>query len=149
MKAPIAAIVAVLAITTVAFATTPSGQHPTTPVVGTLHDVTQVNTDRIKFQTKDAVDMASFSVTYDPGGFSGWHAHPGVLLVVVESGSVTRQVGCDPPRTYSAGDSFVESDEQPPGQVSNASTTTPAVLQVMQIVPHGSVRRVDAQPPSC
>jgi quercetin dioxygenase-like cupin family protein len=149
MKAPIAAIVALLAIAAVAFATAPSGQHPTTPVIGTLNDVTRVNADRIKFQTKEPVDISSFSVTYDPGGFSGWHTHPGMLFVVVESGSVTREVGCDPPRTYSAGESFVESDEQPTGQVSNASTTTPAVLQVTQVVPHGSVRRVEAQPSSC
>ena len=32
----------------------------------------QVNTDRLKFQTKDAADVAAFSFTYDPLGFSGW-----------------------------------------------------------------------------
>jgi quercetin dioxygenase-like cupin family protein len=149
MRTLTAAIVALFAIATVAFATAPSGQHPTTPVIGTLQDVTRVNTDRIKFQTKDAVDVASFSVTYDPGGFSGWHTHPGVLFVTVQSGSVTRQVGCDPPTTYNAGDAFVESDEQPTGQVSNASATTPAVLQVTQVVPQGSTRRVDSEAPDC
>jgi quercetin dioxygenase-like cupin family protein len=149
VKTPIAAIVALLVVAAVALATTPSGQHPSLPVIGTLTDTTRVNTDRIKLQTKEPVDVASFSVTYDPGGYSGWHTHPGVLVVVVQSGSVTRQVGCDPPRTYNAGDAFVESDEQPTGQVSNASTTTPAVLQVTQIVPQGSARRVEAQPPVC
>src|SRR3954453_2878906 len=108
MKAPIAAFAALLVVGTVAFATVPSGQHPTAPVIGTLQDITRVNTDRVKFQTKDPIDVSSFSVTYDPGGFSGWHTHPGVLFIVVESGSVTREVGCDPPRTYSAGDAFVE-----------------------------------------
>jgi quercetin dioxygenase-like cupin family protein len=131
-----------------ALASPPSGQHPTTPAVGTLAAGQQVNTDRLKFQTKDDADVATFSVTYDPRGFSGWHTHPGIVFVVVQSGSVIRQVGCDS-HTYSAGDSFIESDEQPAGQVSNPSATTSAVLTVMQIVPHGSPRRVEANPPSC
>jgi quercetin dioxygenase-like cupin family protein len=140
---------AVLVIASVALATAPSGQHATPPAIGTLADIARVNTDRIKFQTKEPVDVASFTVTYDPGGFSGWHTHPGIVLVVVESGSVVRQVGCEPPRTYSAGDAFVESDEQPTGQVSNPSATTPAVLRVTQVFPHGAARRVEADPPSC
>jgi quercetin dioxygenase-like cupin family protein len=131
-----------------AFATPPSGQHPTVPTIGTLADATHINTDRLKFQTKDAADVATFSVTYDANGFSGWHTHPGMLFVVVQSGSVVRQVGCES-HTYSAGDAFIESDEQPPGQVSNPSSTTPAVLTVTQIVPHGSPRRVEADPPTC
>jgi quercetin dioxygenase-like cupin family protein len=131
-----------------ALATPPSGQHPTTPAIGTLAAGQQVNTDRLKFQTKDPADVATFNVTYDPLGFSGWHTHPGIVFVVVQSGSVVRQVGCDS-HTYSAGDSFIESDEQPPGQVSNPSATTPAQLTVMQVTPHGSPRRVEADPPSC
>lgn len=143
-----AALAAIGIVATVALATPPFGQHPTTPVIGTLADSVQVNTDRIKLQTKDPVDVATFSVTYDPGGFSGWHTHPGVLIVTVQSGSVVRQVGCDS-TTYNPGDVFVESDEQPSGQVSNPSQTVPAVLGVTQIVPKGSGRRVEADPPSC
>jgi quercetin dioxygenase-like cupin family protein len=131
-----------------ALATPSSGQHPTTPAIGTLAAGQQVNTDRLKFQTKDVADVATFSVTYDPLGFSGWHTHPGIVFVVVQSGSVIRQVGCNE-HTYNAGDSFIESDEQPPGQVSNPSDTTSAVLTVMQVTPHGSPRRAEANPPSC
>jgi quercetin dioxygenase-like cupin family protein len=147
--APAAAIVAITGVfAAIALATPPSGQHPTTPAVGTLSGKQQVNIDRLKFQTKDDADVATFSVTYDPLGFSGWHTHPGILFVVVQSGSVIRQVGCDT-HTYLAGDAFVESDEQPAGQVSNPSATTPAVLTVMQITPHGSPRRVEADLPTC
>jgi quercetin dioxygenase-like cupin family protein len=131
-----------------ALATPPSGQHPTTPAVGVLAAGQQVNTDRLKFQTKDDADVATFSVTYDPLGFSGWHTHPGIVLVVVQSGSVVRQVGCAA-HTYGAGDSFIESDEQPAGQVRNPSDTTPAVLTVTQVTPHGSPRRAEANPPEC
>src|SRR6266542_3180067 len=91
-----------------ALATPPSGQHPTTPAIGTLAAGQQVNTDRLKFQTKDPADVATFSVTYDPLGFSGWHTHPGIVFAIVASGSVIRQVGCTS-HTYNAGDSFIES----------------------------------------
>ena len=36
-----------------------------------------------------------------PAGFSGWHTHPGIVFVVVQSGSVVRQVGCTS-HTYTA-----------------------------------------------
>ena len=145
---PLAAAAVAGGFAAYALATPPSGQHPTTPAVGTLAAGQQVNTDRLKFQTKDPADVATFSVTYDPLGFSGWHTHPGIVFAIVQSGSVIRQVGCSS-HTYNAGDSFIESDEQPAGQVSNPSDTTSAVLTVMQVVPHGSPRRVEANPPSC
>lgn len=143
-----AAAVAAGGFAAYALATPSSGQHPTIAAVGTLAAGQQVNTDRLKFQTKDDADVATFSVTYDPLGFSGWHTHPGIVFVVVNSGSVIRQVGCSA-HTYTAGDAFVESDEQPAGQVSNPSATTPAVLTVMQVTPHGSPRRAEADPPGC
>ena len=147
--APLVAMAAVAGgFAAYALASPATGQHPTTPAIGTLAAPQQVNTDRLKFQTKDAADVATFSVTYDPQGFSGWHTHPGIVFVVVQSGSVVRQVGCTS-HTYTAGESFVESDEQPAGQVSNPSTTIPAQLTVMQITPHASPRRVEADPPSC
>jgi quercetin dioxygenase-like cupin family protein len=142
------ALAALVLVASSALASPPTGQHPGTPVIGTLADITQVNTDRIKLQTKGATDIAMFTVTYDPSGFSGWHTHPGFLFVTVQSGSVTRTVGCSS-RTYGPGETFVESDEQAVGAVANASATDPAVLSVTQIVPHGSPRRVEADAPTC
>ena len=140
-----------MAMLTVAIvqATPPSGQHPSMPTIGALDAPIVINTDRIKFQTKDPTDVATYSVTYDPSGFSGWHTHPGFILVTVQSGSVIRMVGCDS-WTYTAGQSFIESDEQPVGAIANASATDPAVLLATQITPRGSARRIDAaSAPSC
>jgi quercetin dioxygenase-like cupin family protein len=143
------AILTLAAVTTTVSATPPSGQTPSGLVVGHLSDPTHVNVDKIHFDSKQPTDIAMFTVTYDPGGFSGWHTHPGILFVVVKSGSVIRTVKCQAPRTYVAGQSFVESDRQPAGQVQNASATDPAVLQVTQIVPQGDARRVEADQPTC
>ncbi len=47
----------------------------------------------------------------DPGGFSGWHSHPGGAIVVLQAGEITtyRSVGnhCEV-TTYTAGQSFIE-----------------------------------------
>ena len=137
-----------ITVVAVAQATPAVGQHPSTPVIGTLADKSDVNTDRIKFQTKDPADVATFVVTYDPDGFSGWHRHPGILFVTVQSGSVIRTVGCSS-ATYGPGETFIESDEQAVGAVRNASHTRDAVLSVTQVVPKGSARRFDADPPNC
>jgi quercetin dioxygenase-like cupin family protein len=140
-----------LTVVAAAHATPPSGQIPSVPVIGTLDVGDLVNTDRIKFQAKDQVDVATYTVTYAGGGFSGWHTHPGIVFVTVQSGSVIRTVGCQSV-TYTSGQSFIESDEEAAGAVANASATDPAFLLVTQIVPHGSVRRVDvaaADAPVC
>lgn len=143
MLSTVAALAIAMMAVAVVHATPPSGQHATTPLIGTLESSGLINTDRIKLQTKDATDVATYSVTYDPGGFSGWHTHPGVLFVTVQSGAVLRTVGCSTV-AYGVGQTFVESDEQAVGAVANASAVDPAVLSVTQIVPHGSARRVDA-----
>jgi quercetin dioxygenase-like cupin family protein len=143
------AIAAIVVATSIALATSPIGQTTTNLVLGTLTSITAVNTDRIKLQTKGDVDAYMFTVTYDPSGTSGWHTHPGFVVVDVKSGSVLRQIGCAAPIQYNAGDTFVESDEQPAGRVSNASDSVSAVLQVTQLVPHGSPRRVEAPDPGC
>jgi quercetin dioxygenase-like cupin family protein len=147
--ATLVAVAMALVAVAVVQATPPSGQHPSVPTIGALDETIVVNTDRIKFQTKDPTDVATYSVTYEGGGFSGWHTHPGILLVTVQSGSVIRSVGCAS-WTYTAGQSFVESDEQAIGSIANASATDQAVLLATQITPRGSARRIDAaNPPTC
>src|SRR5438105_14958937 len=85
--------VAIFSVT--ALASTGAGFMGTPQVRGTLSGAVHINTDRIKFQTKnDGADVVVQTVTYAPAGYSGWHTHPGFVLVVVESGAVTRQVGC-------------------------------------------------------
>jgi quercetin dioxygenase-like cupin family protein len=149
VSASVLGIIAIVAVSSAVLATDPVGQHPSNVILGSLTSISDINTDRIKFQTKGAVDVAMFTVTYDPSGTSGWHTHPGFLLVTVKTGSVLRQIGCAAATPYNIGDTFVESDEQPAGRVSNASDSISAVLQVTQVVPHGTPRRVDAAAPAC
>ncbi len=105
----------------------------------------QVNTDRIKFQTKGDSRVVFQTVTYEPGADSGWHLHPGIVFVAVTAGSVTRHVGCTE-QTYSAGQTFLESGEQPAGKIVNTGDVQ-AALAVMYVVPDGD-SLADATPPA-
>jgi quercetin dioxygenase-like cupin family protein len=104
----------------------------------------QINTERIKLQTKDRADVLTQVVTYSPGAFSGWHKHPGLVVVSVKEGSVTRQFADCSFERHPAGTAFVETGEDPVMELRNLSTTTSAVLYATWIVPDGGPTRDDA-----
>jgi quercetin dioxygenase-like cupin family protein len=90
--------------------------------------------------------------SFAPGGYSGWHSHPGKVIVGVARGSITIYHGDDPTctgTTYSAGDVFIER----PGAVINGRNegTVAAVLNVTYLgVPIGGSPRIDQpQPVNC
>ena len=139
--------VAIFSVT--ALATTGGGVTAGPQVRGTISQDVKVNADRIKFQTKGPTDLVVQTTTYAPGGFSGWHTHPGFVLVVVESGAITLQVGCSF-NTYSATQSFYESGTTP--IMARNLGTTQVVVRITYIVPQGSLVRIEvplAQAPSC
>ena len=132
-----------------AFATGASEFHGTPLARGTTAGSMQFNMGDIKFQTKGRVDVAQATVTIDPLGSSGWHSHPGVVLVTVSSGTVTFYNADCSFNTYPAGTSFVESNGAT-GLARNESTTTAAVVYVTYIVPAGApALRIDQLNPGC
>ena len=114
----------------------------------TLSDSVQVNQDRVKFQTKDPTDVLVQTITFQPLGNSGWHFHPGIVLVVVESGTVTTHNADCETRTYGPHQSFVESGTAP-FMVSNESPAQSAVVYATLVVPAGSPFRIETAPPPC
>jgi hypothetical protein len=141
------AFVGIFSVT--ALASAGAGVVSTGTVRGALTNDVHLNSDRIKFQTKGATDVVVSTATYAPGGFSGWHTHPGFVLVVVESGAITLQVGCSF-NTYSVTQSFYESGTTP--IMARNLGTVPAVVRITYIVPHLSPVRIEvplSQAPSC
>ncbi|NOJ61159.1 hypothetical protein [Arthrobacter sp. 260] len=149
ISAAVFVAVGTLATSSVATATPGSGSSPSTPlVIGTLDGPQKTKGDGIEFKTKKDVAVLDFELTYLPLGYSGWHEHPGIVIATVKSGQVERQLGCGPAQTFTVGETFTEVG---PHFVSNASTTTPAVLSITQIVPAADVnaRRIDLPAPTC
>ena len=63
-------------------------------------------------------------VSTDGGGFdSGWHIHPGLVIVHIESGSVQFTQGSCTPKTYGPGDVIVETPWQPARFVTTGRAT--------------------------
>src|SRR6267143_1098228 len=106
------------------------GFAPTNLVTGNLNNDVKLNSDRVKFQTKDRTDVRVQRIEIAPGGFSGWHHHPGIVIVVVESGQVTFTNSDCSSTTYGpglpAGSAFVEGGDDP-GQ-----------RAVLPLIPRGS-----------
>jgi quercetin dioxygenase-like cupin family protein len=134
---------------TMALASTGSGS--TTTILGhraTLSEKVKVNEDGIKLRTKEPTDVQVQTITFTPHGFSGWHFHPGVVIVVVESGQITTHDKKCQTKTYGPHESFVESGTKP-FMVSNESDTVNAVVYATFIAPAGSAFRIETNPPPC
>jgi quercetin dioxygenase-like cupin family protein len=113
----------------------------------TLSASIQANDNRIKFQTKDPTDLVTQQVTFAPGTNSGWHHHPGVILVLVKAGTVTVWDPNCQTTTYSAGQAFIEGGTEPM-MVSNEGSVT-AIDVATQVAPSGSPFRIEDDPPAC
>ena len=77
------------------------------------------------------VDMKNWAVTareisYQPGGTSAPHRHPGITIVYVLEGEIRSKVGDGPEKTYGPGQMFMETPGQLHGVSRNASDTKPA-----------------------
>jgi quercetin dioxygenase-like cupin family protein len=101
-----------------------------------------------------SADVAVATLTFAPGGSSGWHHHPGVVVLVVESGAITfYDENCNF-EVHHAGEAFLESSDEP-GLARNAGTVD-AVVHATYIVPTSDsptqttpLRIDDPQPKDC
>lgn len=141
---------------------TPGSGFAPNPVVnghfGTLNvNTADKKTDKwgMHLKTLSGTDMGVDRLTVQPGGYSGWHAHPAPVFVTVTQGSIIWYDGSNPlcsGTTYSAGQSFIESTGRIHNVV-NASSANPAEVIAIVIKPEGFVGpafRLDRpQPNNC
>jgi quercetin dioxygenase-like cupin family protein len=102
-------------------------------------------------QVKDAKDTVMQQIVIGPGGSTGWHSHPGPVVVLVKAGELTLYSGDDPTctgRTYSAGQAFIDSGQGHVHIGRNQSLSQNAELWVTYFdVPPGGPFRIDAAAP--
>ena len=141
-----------------AMATPGTGFSGTTLAKATFGDIlSHVNDKTPHFwneviQTRGASDLYVQQNTWQPGGSTGWHTHPGPSFIIVTQGTVTVYEGSDPtctPHVYTANtanNSFVDIGG---GDVHLIRNETGAVAQTMavQLIPAGATRRQDAANP--
>jgi hypothetical protein len=99
------------------FASAGSGVTSTILATGDLDETVNFNHDRVKFQTKDPTDVRVQQLVFAAGGYSGWHHHPGVVIVTVASGIITVVQSDCSSKNYGAGTGngsvFVEGHDTP------------------------------------
>jgi hypothetical protein len=151
IRSPLLALALIVVFAGGVLATAPSNLALTPLSRGTLSGSVHYNTGAIKFQTKGPVDFVTVTITLgttSASGSSGWHAHPGVALVTVKSGSVVLYDAQCSATVQAAGSAFTAGLDA--SLIRNDSTTTPAVLYVTFIVPAGTTAtRIDKANPGC
>jgi len=92
-------------------------------------------------------DVIVQTITYQPGGFSGWHHHPGVVIAAIKSGQITRWRADCSKQTFTAGQSFVEMGEKDVVFVKNEGST-PTEIEATFIHPTGAAPRSEENAPA-
>lgn len=147
---------ALIALATGTVGATPGTPFPgLTPVIvsqGVATERVHFNTGAVKVQTKAPVKIVNQTIGFAAPSTTGWHTHPGVVLVTVTSGTLTRYDAHCAPTVYRTGSAFMESGGHA-GLVRNESTTDAASVNVTYLVPEGVQvprgLRLDADNPGC
>jgi hypothetical protein len=100
-------------------------------------------------KTKGASDLFVQNNLWVPGGYTGWHTHPGHSLIIVTEGVISAYDGDDPsctPKEYTVGMGFVDAGGDHVHNLRNEGTVNARTVAV-QLIPAGAVRRIDAPAP--
>jgi quercetin dioxygenase-like cupin family protein len=117
-------------------------------MIGDIDTKSNLEDHSVKLKTHGLSDVYVTSITIKPGGFSGWHSHPGPSILSVKSGTLTLYDDCiDPtiPYDFEPGDALVEDAECVHNVVNEGDVDL--VFIVVQIVPTGAPRRIDEPAP--
>jgi quercetin dioxygenase-like cupin family protein len=157
--AGLATIVGALAVIGVAFGTPPTGiKSAEVKARGDFPDRTDA---KFKFRPPDgsglqvanvrrAGEVAVQQIVIEEGGHTGWHSHPGPVIVVVKSGALTYIPDDDTSckgRTYKAGEAFVDPGQGHVHIARNLSGEDVELWATYFGLPPGSTPRIDADDP--
>jgi hypothetical protein len=127
------------------------GVAPENLVTANFDHTVHMNSDRVKFQTKDPSDVRVQKLVFGANSRTGWHHHPGIVIVTVQSGAVTLWQSDCSSKTYGPGlpngAVFAEGGDDPV----QATSTTGARNYVTFVAPSADppVFRIEDDPISC
>jgi quercetin dioxygenase-like cupin family protein len=101
----------------------------------------------IKIEAKDGVQLATQTITFESGHYSGWHSHPGPVFISVKTGTMSfYDRNCN--RTVlDAGHGFLDVGDDPHFAVNETDSTATNV--VTYFVPPGQQTfRIDQPAPA-
>ena len=117
--------------------------------IGAFHVQSHFDGFDVELKTHDNADVeVSNQTAISMGSTSGWHSHPGPVLVLIKSGIATLYdadgLGCTA-RTFPAGATFVEGTNP---HVLRNEGAVPLEITAVFFVPAGSPRRIEAAVPA-
>ncbi|MGW4944484.1 cupin domain-containing protein [Actinoplanes sp. NPDC004185] len=125
----------------------------TAPVLVTanLDHKVKINSDGVKVRTNERTDVRVQRFVFEAGGYTGWHHHPGVVIIAVETGSLTFWDSQCRAKTYGPGlrnGSVLTESGDAPGQV---TSTNGGTSYVTYLAPSADppVFRIEDNPPRC
>jgi hypothetical protein len=95
----------------------------------------------MQLEADQPIDVATQIATFQPGGYSGWHTHPGPVFFTVRTGTLTVYDGNDPtcsPHVFTAGTAAVEAATNTHIQMVRNETGNIAEAVVTYMVPVGA-----------
>jgi hypothetical protein len=125
----------------------------TAPVLVTadLDHQVKINSDGVKLQAKRPTDVRVQRFIFEAGGYTGWHHHPGLVIIAVESGSLTFWDSKCRVKTYGPGlpnGSVLTESGDEAGQVTSANGGT-SYVTYMAPSADPPVFRIEDDPPRC
>jgi quercetin dioxygenase-like cupin family protein len=115
----------------------------------TFADPDQIISEQIKVGTKDATTVRIQSAVWEADSDSGWHHHPGVIMGIVTSGSITVWSPTCGTRTYGPGLPLGAVFLEGGNELMKATSAAGAAEYVVHIFPVGAVPRGEDDVPSC
>lgn len=102
----------------------------------------------VEVEAPNPMDVAVQNITFQPGGQSGWHGHPGPVFIQVVSGTMTFYESDDPsctPIVRSAGQGYLDTGDH--AHIARNETSSPATNVVTYFAPPGAALRIDKPSP--
>jgi DNA-binding winged helix-turn-helix (wHTH) protein/TolB-like protein len=97
---------------------------------------------------KDGLSVATQTITFQPGGQSGWHTHPGPVFISVKEGTMTFYEDDCTSTVLMAGQGFFDAHTGSHPHLARNETGSPATNVVTYFLPPGTTTlRKDAPPP--
>ncbi len=104
---------------------------------------------KLKIEAKEGLKVATQTITFQPGGQSGWHTHPGPAFISVKEGTMTFYDQDCNATVRMAGQGFLDTGADP--HLARNETGSPATNVVTYFAPtNAPALRIDApQPLNC
>ncbi|MFV0128570.1 cupin domain-containing protein [Streptomyces sp. HMX112] len=115
------------------------------------HDLTAVTTAEGKFlkvtdiRVKNVSEVVEQTLTIQPGGDTGWHVHPGLVILTVQKGTIVRKNADCTQEVFRQGTSFIKQGNLPLNGVNEG--TEPIELHLTYIKPKGTPLRYEREAP--